>query len=115
MVPTNLIFIIGGSGTGKTTLARALQERLLPDQWFHISPDTLFYCLPKSIVDRADSANDWSAVDTKLVTELAYSCVREALRSGARALPRLRCDWFEMIDRHGSTREAIRAAVHGAR
>jgi len=32
-----------------------------------------------------------------------------------RALPRLRCDWFEMIDRHGSTRKAIRAAVHGAR
>jgi Leucine-rich repeat (LRR) protein len=31
------------------------------------------------------------------------------------ALPRLRCDWFEMIDRHGSTREAIRVAVHGAR
>ena len=31
------------------------------------------------------------------------------------ALPRLRCDWFEMIDRHGSTREGIRAAVHGAR
>lgn len=86
MVPTNLIFIIGGSGTGKTTLARALQERLLPDQWFHISPDTLFYCLPKSIVDRADSANDWSAIDTKLVTELAYSCVREALRSGARVV-----------------------------
>lgn len=31
------------------------------------------------------------------------------------ALPRLRCDWFEMIDRHGSTREAIRVAFHGAR
>jgi len=31
------------------------------------------------------------------------------------ALPRLRCDWFEMIDRHGSTREGLRAAVHGAR
>ncbi len=29
------------------------------------------------------------------------------------ALPRLRCDWFEMIDRHGSTREGIRAAVRG--
>jgi hypothetical protein len=31
------------------------------------------------------------------------------------ALPRLRCDWFEMIERHGSTREGIRAALHGAR
>ena len=86
MAPTNLIFIIGGSGTGKTTLARALQERLLPDQWFHFSPDTLLYCLPKSIVDRADSANDWSAIDTKLINELAYDCVRDTLRSGARVV-----------------------------
>jgi hypothetical protein len=31
------------------------------------------------------------------------------------ALPRLRCDWFEIIDRHGSTREGIRAAVRRAR
>ena len=86
MVPTNLIVIVGGSGTGKTTLARALQERLLPEQWFHISPDTLLYCLPKSTVDRADFANDWSAIDVKLINELTYGCVREALRSGARVV-----------------------------
>jgi hypothetical protein len=29
------------------------------------------------------------------------------------ALPGLRCDWFGMIDRHGSTREGIRVAVDG--
>jgi chloramphenicol 3-O phosphotransferase len=87
MAPTtNLIVIIGGSGTGKTTLARALQERLLPDPWFHLSIDTLFYCLPKTIVDQADFANNWSAIDTKLITRLAYSCVLEALRSGARVV-----------------------------
>ena len=32
-----------------------------------------------------------------------------------RALPELHCDWFGIIDRHGSTREGIRAAVHGPR
>jgi chloramphenicol 3-O phosphotransferase len=83
MAPTRLICIIGGSGTGKTTLARALQERLLPDQWFHLSPDTLLYCLPKSSVAKADLANDWSAIDGKLVNELAYDCVRNILRSDA--------------------------------
>src|SRR5262245_52294857 len=86
MQPTNLIVIIGGSGTGKTTLARALQERLLPDPWFHFSPDTLLYCLPKPVVDQADLANDWSAIDMKLITELACGCAREALRSGARVV-----------------------------
>jgi len=68
---TNLIVIIGGSGTGKTTLARALQERFLPDPWFHFSPDTLFYCLPKTIVDQADLTNNWSAIDLEQITRLA--------------------------------------------
>jgi hypothetical protein len=35
----------------------------------------------------------------------------EELQRLRHALPRLRCSWFEMIDRHGSTREGIRAAV----
>lgn len=86
MVAANLIFIIGGSGTGKTTLARALQERLLPEQWLHFSPDTLLYCLPKSIVDRADLANDWSAIDTGLVNTLAHGLVCNALQSGGRVV-----------------------------
>ena len=86
MVAANPIFIIGGSGTGKTTLARALQERLLPEQWLHFSPDTLLYCLPKSLVDRADLANDWSAIDTGLVSTLAHGLVRNALHSGGRVV-----------------------------
>ena len=83
---TSLIIIIGGSGTGKTTLARALQERLLPDQWFHFSPDTVLYCLPKSTMDRADLRNDWSAIDLKLVNAVTYGCVRNALESGGRVV-----------------------------
>jgi predicted kinase len=86
MAPANLIVIIGGSGTGKTTLARALQERLLPAQLFHFSPDTFLYCLPKSIVDRADFANDWSVIDVKLISELAYRCARSALGAGRRVV-----------------------------
>lgn len=83
---TSLIVITGGSGTGKTTLARTLQERLLPEAWFHFSPDTMLYCLPRSLVERADHANDWSAIDTRLTSHLAHACVHEALRSGARVV-----------------------------
>jgi len=86
VVATNLIVIIGGSGTGKTTLARALQERLLPEQWLHFSPDTLLYCLPKSLVDRADLANDWSEIDTGLINTLAHGLVRNVLQSGGRVV-----------------------------
>jgi chloramphenicol 3-O phosphotransferase len=86
VVAANLIFIIGGSGTGKTTLARAFQERLLPEQWLHFSPDTLLYCFPKSLVDRADLANDWSAIDTGLINTLAHGLVRDALQSGGRVV-----------------------------
>lgn len=31
------------------------------------------------------------------------------------ALPRLRCEWFDIIERYGSTREGIRAVVNEAR
>jgi chloramphenicol 3-O phosphotransferase len=86
VVAANLIVIVGGSGTGKTTLARALQERLLPAQWLHFSPDTLLYCLPKSLVERADLANDWSAIDTTLINTLAHGLVRNALHAGSRVV-----------------------------
>jgi len=86
MLATNLIVIVGGSSTGKTTLAQALQERLLPAQWLHISLDTLLYCLPRSLVNRADLANDWSAIDTTLISKLAHSLVRSVLHSGGRVV-----------------------------
>ena len=86
MHDARLVVIVGGSGTGKSTLARALQERLLPAQWLHFSVDTILYCLPASIVEKADCQNDWSLVDTHSVTRAAYACLRALLDDKQRVI-----------------------------
>ena len=82
----NLIVISGASGTGKSTLARALQEALLPEVWLHFSFDSILYCLPASIVDRANRENDWSSVDSKLIVSSAYACAKTLLSAGHRMI-----------------------------
>jgi chloramphenicol 3-O phosphotransferase len=77
-----LIVITGSSGVGKSTLARALQEKLLPEQWLHFSADTLFYCLPRSTVLRVDHHNDRTLVDWKAITRSAHACVKTLLDQG---------------------------------
>ncbi len=68
-----LIIITGSSGAGKSTLARALQESLLPAQWLHYSVDSIFYCLPRSIVERVDQHNEHGLVDSKAIVAAAYA------------------------------------------
>lgn len=82
----NLIVISSGSGTGKSTLCRALQEALLPDVWLHFSVDSILYCLPQSILDRANQKNDWSSVDIQLTCSSAYACVNVLLSAGHKVI-----------------------------
>lgn len=82
----NLIVISGGSGTGKSTLCKSLQEALLPEVWLHFSVDTILYCLPRSILDRANHQNDWLSVDPKLVGSSAYACAKVLLNAGHNVL-----------------------------
>jgi chloramphenicol 3-O phosphotransferase len=79
-----LVVIVGSSGVGKSTLARALQEELLPDPWLHFSVDTIFYCLPRSVVLRVDEVNDRSSVDSRAIVAGAYACAMTLLRLGHR-------------------------------
>ncbi|MBI4220382.1 MAG: AAA family ATPase [Chloroflexi bacterium] len=81
-----LVVITGSSGVGKSTLARALQEALLPDQWLHFSVDSLFYCLPRSVTLRVDQQNDWSLVDSRAIVSAAYACTRTLLDLGHRVI-----------------------------
>lgn len=85
-MPLRLVVITGSSGVGKSSLARALQEELLPDQWLHFSVDSLFYCLPSSIVLRVDQYNDWSLVDSRAIIDSSHACVRTLLEQGHRVI-----------------------------
>jgi chloramphenicol 3-O phosphotransferase len=76
------VVITGGSGTGKSTLARTLQARWLPAQWLHFSPDTILHCLPQAVVDGANLRNDWSAIDRPLLRRSTYACLRALLEAG---------------------------------
>ena len=82
----NLIVITGSSGVGKSSLAQALQEELLPDQWLHFSVDSLFYCLPRSIVLKVDQHNDRSLVDSKAIVRSAHACVTTLLAQGHKVI-----------------------------
>ncbi|MBL9147319.1 MAG: AAA family ATPase [Phycisphaerae bacterium] len=81
-----LVIIIGSSGVGKSTLARALQEALLPEQWLHFSVDTLFDCLPPSVVERVNRHNEHQVVDAKALVSGAHACVRSLLERGHRVI-----------------------------
>ena len=86
MLDIRLIVVEGGSGTGKSSLARSLQESLQPQQWLHFSFDTLLYCLPPSVLDMANQRNDWSAVDKNAITRSVYGCLCTLLDHGHRVI-----------------------------
>jgi chloramphenicol 3-O phosphotransferase len=85
-MPRKLIIITGSSGVGKSTLARELQEELLPDQWLHFSVDSIFYSLPPSVVVRVDQHNDRTLVDSKAIVMASHACTKTLLDLGHRVI-----------------------------
>ncbi|RVU47074.1 hypothetical protein EOE66_04720 [Rubrivivax rivuli] len=81
-MPRQLILIVGSSGVGKSTLAQALQEELLPKQWIRFSPDAIQGCLPASVVKRVNALNDHTAVDWHSINAAAYACAAVLLQQG---------------------------------
>ena len=86
MTSRSLIVITGSSGVGKSTLAAAFQEQMLPQVWLHFSVDSIFYCLPHSLVERVDHKGDLDVVDSKALVEGAYACAKALLDQGHRVV-----------------------------
>jgi len=76
------IILCGPSSSGKTTLAKALQETLLPAVWLAFSVDSIVYSLPGSVLERCNQANDWTGVDGNALFAGALGCVRALTANG---------------------------------
>ena len=81
-----VIIISGPSASGKTTLAKTLQETLLPSVWLSFSVDTVIYSLPATVLDRCNLENDWSGVDGQALFSGAVSSLRALVDSGNRVI-----------------------------
>lgn len=79
---SRLILLEGPSGTGKSSLAAALQESMLPATWLNFSMDTLIYTLPPSVLHRCNTANDWSGVDGRAIGAASLRCLRALVECG---------------------------------
>ncbi|MGF1770622.1 chloramphenicol phosphotransferase CPT family protein [Enterovibrio makurazakiensis] len=82
----NLIVLDGPSGAGKTTLSKALQETLLPENWLYLSIDTLVYTLPSSILERCNQENDWQSVDADTLFKGVFACVDALVNAGNKVI-----------------------------
>ncbi|CZF79500.1 Chloramphenicol 3-O phosphotransferase [Grimontia marina] len=82
----NLIVLDGASGAGKTTLAKALQEQFLPENWLYFSIDTLVYSLPPSVFEHCNQENDWRSLDPNTLIKGAFSCVNALLEAGNKVI-----------------------------
>lgn len=105
MIP-NAIVICGASSSGKTSLARSLQELLLPDVWLTFAVDDIIYRLPPSVLHRCNHENDWEGVDGSAIFEGAAGSLRALLDAGNRVI-------FDVVVSNSKDADCIQAALTG--
>ena len=81
-----LIILDGPTSAGKSSLASALQELLLPEIWLSFSNDNIIYTLPGSVLGRCNNASDWSGIDTHALFAGAFACLKALLSSNNRVI-----------------------------
>ncbi|MDC0276478.1 chloramphenicol phosphotransferase CPT family protein [Verrucomicrobiales bacterium] len=85
-MPPQVIIISGPSSSGKTTLTKALQEKLPPSIWLNFSFDTVIYSLPPNVLDRCNVKDDWSDVDGKALISGTLAALRALVDNGNRVI-----------------------------
>lgn len=77
-----VVVLDGTSSSGKTALARAIQEAALPRLFLNVSIDTILYSLPPSELAAMQTGGQSSSVDVPLLVTGFYRCARELLNLG---------------------------------
>ena len=105
MVPVAVV-ICGASSSGKTSLARTLQELLLPEIWLTFSVDDIIYSLPESVLHRCNHENNWEGVDGKALFEGATGSLRALLQSGNKVI-------FDVVVSHSKDASRVQTSLSG--
>ncbi|WP_208615568.1 chloramphenicol phosphotransferase CPT [Streptomyces rubellomurinus] len=82
-----VIVLNGGSSSGKSSLARQLQE-LLPEPWLHLGADTLVEALPPRLLGGADGLGGVTDGDGTVEVGPAFAALDAAWTLGVAAMAR---------------------------
>ncbi|MFJ8625343.1 chloramphenicol phosphotransferase CPT [Kitasatospora sp. NPDC093550] len=82
-----MIVLNGGSSSGKSSIARALQE-LLPEPWLHLGADTLVGALPPALLDGGEGIGGLAGGDGTVEVGPAFAELDAAWTAGVAAMAR---------------------------
>ncbi|MFJ2579131.1 chloramphenicol phosphotransferase CPT [Kitasatospora aureofaciens] len=110
----NVIVLNGGSSSGKSSIARCLQE-LLPEPWLHLGADTLVGALPPSLTGGGEGIGGLDDGDGTVSVGPAFAALDAAWSAGVAAMARAgaRIVVDEVFLGTTASQERWRTALHG--
>lgn len=81
-----VILLNGASSAGKTSIAKELQELLLPDLYLNYSIDSILYALPPSVLKRMTTGQDLSDLNYRALVESYYASAQALVAKGNRLI-----------------------------